>query len=78
MDCEAPEVSIGEMMEERAAAKVDLEQMAPVIVVPAMEIKDNWDEWRDIGDGVAEREGGRDSQGGGGGGGGVVWLPAAC
>ena len=48
----------GDVMEERTAAKMDLEEMPPIIVVVAVEIKNNGDERSDVSDRIAEGESG--------------------
>ena len=54
-------------MEEGAAPKMDLKKMAPVVVIVAVEIDNYRDEGCNVGNGVAECDGGRKNQGGGDG-----------
>lgn len=54
----------GDIVKKGAAPEMNLEEMAPVIVVVAVEIQDDGDERGDVGDRITKREGGGDGESG--------------
>lgn len=57
---------VGDMVEQRTAAKMNRKEMAPMVVILSVEIDDNGDERSSVSNGVAKGKGGGNGNGGGG------------